>query len=423
MGQTGAGAFARPPGTRRRARETAIIQAEKSRNRRVIGPPFRVCPVEGGSMGIRSILYHRFAPALRRCRGLKRIALGADLRLERARHSVASCVPQVIPARPRHLTVAVTADCNLRCMGCRYGRDFMPAEQLPWPTARALLEDAKAAGFEMVRFYGGEPLLHRDLSKMVAHSIGLGLSTYVTTNGILLEQRIDKLYDAGLRSLTIGFYGTGDAYDGYVQRRNGFARLERGVAAVRRRYGAAVGLRLNWLLRRQSCSIEALHAAYGFAERYAMPIQVDLVHYSLPYFTEGPDRVLQFRPVDRPRVEAVVAELLRLREARPDMFEQTPEVMRSIPDWLLKGPMMRVPCDKYRMIWVGADGTVQMCYVTFRLGNLHQERLRDMLFTSEHRRAARGAFALQCPNCHCGYDSRIRKHAPSLRMYSAARRA
>jgi Iron-sulfur cluster-binding domain len=81
---------------------------------------------------------------------------------------------------------------------------------------------------------------------------------------------------------------------------------------------------------------------------------------------------------------------------------------------------MRVPCTAYEMIWVGADGTVQMCYVTFRLGNLHQSRLRDLLRTAAHTCAARDAFQLNCPNCHCGSNERIMRHAPSRRRYAQA---
>jgi hypothetical protein len=79
---------------------------------------------------------------------------------------------------------------------------------------------------------------------------------------------------------------------------------------------------------------------------------------------------------------------------------------------------MRVPCDFREAIWIGADGTVQLCYVTFRLGNLHEQPLRAMLFGPEHKQAARDSFALNCPNCHCNYDRRVQKHGPSNTVYS-----
>ncbi|MGA0869622.1 MAG: SPASM domain-containing protein, partial [Planctomycetota bacterium] len=81
---------------------------------------------------------------------------------------------------------------------------------------------------------------------------------------------------------------------------------------------------------------------------------------------------------------------------------------------------MQGPCDKYEVLWIGADGSVQLCYVTFPLGNLHRTRLRDILYSEAHFEAARGAFQLQCPNCHCGYDSRTQKHMKSRRRYGGA---
>jgi molybdenum cofactor biosynthesis enzyme MoaA len=358
--------------------------------------------------------------SLKRYPRLWRKLVNADLALERARHSAATIIPALIQPEPRHLNAAITANCNLRCIGCRYGREFMPGSQLPWAVVKDMLDDAKAAGFWDVRFYGGEPLLHRDLPKMVEYALTIGLGAYVTTNGMLLGDRIDELYAAGLRTINIGYYGTGAHYDAYVQKKDRHAKLTRSLERVRATYGDAITLRINWLLKRPSCSIEELHAAWEFAQRFDARFQVDLVHYSLPYFTEGPDQVLKFRPEDRPSIEAVITEALRLQAAHPGRFNHSEAGLRSAPDWLIKGADMRVPCDSHQMMWVGADGTVQQCYVTYRLGNLHERRLRDMLFTKEHKRCSRDSFALNCPNCHCHYDGRIQKHSPSLAKYGAA---
>jgi len=369
-------------------------------------------------MNLRSRLRNMVRPSLKRFPRIWRSLVGADIRLEQLRHSAATILPVLIRPEPRNLEVAITANCNLACVGCRYGREFMPGSQIPWPVMRDLLDDAKALGFFDVRFYGGEPLLHPDLPRMVQYSRDIGLAAYMTTNGILLRQKVEALYAAGLRSINIGYYGTGAKYDAYVQRKERFEQMEAGMAAVRDRCGMDVRLRVNWLLMRPSCSLEALHNAFSFAERYDAQFQVDLIHYSLPYFTEGPDRMLQFRSEDRPAIEEVVSELVRLKEGHPHRFNQNLVGLRSIPDWLLKGPNMKVPCDSHQMIWVGADGTVQQCYVTFPLGNLHEKRLRDMLFTPDHYRFARDSFALNCPNCHCHYEVRIRKHRKSLAHYS-----
>src|SRR5690606_19729462 len=107
-------------------------------------------------------------------------------------------------------------NCNLRCKGCHYGREFMPGQQLPLELVHEVLEDAKALSFELVRLYGGEPLLHKHIVQIVERCTQLKLRTYMTTNGILLKKRVDDLFAAGLRRISIGNYGIGPAYDEYV---------------------------------------------------------------------------------------------------------------------------------------------------------------------------------------------------------------
>ena len=360
----------------------------------------------------------RIAPIIRKHPTIKSFVARTEDGLEMLRHSAAHYMPQIIRPRTYKIMIAVTADCNSRCVGCRYGRDFMPGHQLSLEMARQVLEDAREAGFYSIRLYGGEPTLHPDLPKMVEAAVDLRLRPYVTTNASTLHRKIDDLYSAGLRDLSVGFYGVGKEYDEYTQRPGLFDKVERGIATVRERYGDEIDMQLNWLLMRPRANLDSLHRAWEFANKYQMPMRVDLVHYSLPYFQEGPERAIQFRPEDRPVIEEITRELIRLKEENPKMIHHDLRGLRSIPDWLIKGPDMKVPCTAYEMIWVGADGSVQMCYVTFPLGNLHERRLRDMLFSKEHRCAARDGFELNCPNCHCSSNERIMRHAPSRRLYS-----
>lgn len=369
-------------------------------------------------MKLRTKLASILRPLMRRRPFVRRIAKALDLSADVMRHSTAAVLPQVIRPDPREIYITLTANCNLRCKGCRYGRDFMPGSQLPWPILRDLLDDCKQLDIRSIRLYGGEPLLHKDVVRAVERASSLGLNPWLTTNGIRLRERIDDLYAAGLRDVSVGYYGTGEDYDEYVQRENRYVDLERGIGYLRDQYGMNVRLSLGWVLMRPTCNPESLQSLWKFAERYNAAIGVSLIHYSLPYFTEGPDRELQFREQDRADILNIVTELIRLKRLRPDLLNQSEMALRSIPDWLLKGPDMRVPCDRYRLIWVGADGTVQLCYVTFKLGNLHQKRLAEMLFTPEHRQFARDAFMLKCPNCHCSYHTRIETHVPSRLHYS-----
>lgn len=333
-------------------------------------------------------------------------------------HSAGLLIPQVIQPDPNEIYLSLTSFCNLRCIGCRYGRDFMAGTQLSLEMVKGVLEDCARFHIRNVRLYGGEPLLHPDLAKMTEYCVQLGLYPFLTTNAILLEKKFDELYAAGLRRIGVGYYGTGEGYNQYVQRKDKWNQMERGVAYAREKGGDKLTLSLGWLLMRPTCSLEDLYHVWNFAKKYNTSIGVSLIHYSLPYFSEGPDKMLQFRPEDEPAIRIVVEELLKLKKERPELIQQSEIALRSIPDWLLRGPEMKIPCDRYKLLWVGPDGTVQMCYVTFKLGNLHEKRLADMLFTDEHRKAARSAYKLECPNCHCSYHSRTEMYPPSRLRYA-----
>ncbi len=137
----------------------------------------------------------------------------------------------------------------------------------------------------------------------------------------------------------------------------------------------------------------------AFAHRFQASIHFDVVHYSLPYFDEGEDRELQFRPEDKPAVDLVINHLLRLKMADPKLFTESATAIAAFADWALKQQDMRIPCDARKLLWVGADGSVMLCYVTFPLGNLHEKRLSEILYQEAHHQAARDAFQLNCPNC------------------------
>ncbi|MGH6614525.1 radical SAM protein [Sphingomonas sp.] len=125
---------------------------------------------------------------------------------ERMLSTMAGTWPSLIKARTEKITIAITAHCNLRCKGCKYGRDFMPGAQLPLETVRGLLEDAAAAKVPAVRLYGGEPLLHPNVVEMVQIANDLDVGCYMTTNALILDKKIAALHAAGLRKVTIGYY-------------------------------------------------------------------------------------------------------------------------------------------------------------------------------------------------------------------------
>jgi GTP 3',8-cyclase len=128
----------------------------------------------------------------------------------------------------RDLRISVTDRCNFRCGYCMPKELFGPGYKfLPQPSLLSFEEITRLArvfvelGVRKLRLTGGEPLLRRDLHKLVAQLASLRtpegdlLDLTLTTNGSLLGRQAQALKDAGLQRLTISL----DALDDAVFRR------------------------------------------------------------------------------------------------------------------------------------------------------------------------------------------------------------
>lgn len=116
-------------------------------------------------------------------------------------------------SRPlRDLRISVTDRCNFRCTYCMpkeiFGDNyaFLPKHQLlSYEEISRLVELFVSLGVKKIRLTGGEPLLRSDLSELVRKIASIrGVEDIaLTTNGLLLHQYAEQLYDAGLRRLNI----------------------------------------------------------------------------------------------------------------------------------------------------------------------------------------------------------------------------
>ena len=113
----------------------------------------------------------------------------------------------------RDLRISVTDRCNFRCTYCMpkeiFGRDYVflaRDELLSFEEITRLTRIFVANGVEKVRLTGGEPLLRRDIEKLVGmlSEIGGLHDIAMTTNGSLLTQPMArKLKQAGLKRITV----------------------------------------------------------------------------------------------------------------------------------------------------------------------------------------------------------------------------
>ena len=136
-----------------------------------------------------------------------------------------------------NLRISVTDRCNLRCTYCM-PEDvvFMDrAELLTFEEIAHFVAVAAPLGIDKVRLTGGEPLMRRDLHRLVALLVPIpGIKDVgLTTNGLLLADQAQTLYDAGLRRINISLDTLDPERFRQLTRRDGLEKVLAGIEAAK----------------------------------------------------------------------------------------------------------------------------------------------------------------------------------------------
>jgi cyclic pyranopterin phosphate synthase len=118
----------------------------------------------------------------------------------------------------RDLRISVTDRCNFRCVYCM-PREVFDSEHkfLPHSAILTFEEIARLArvfvglGVKKIRLTGGEPLVRRDLHRLIEQLAALDVDLTLTTNGSLLAKQAGRLKEAGLKRITVSLDSLDDA--------------------------------------------------------------------------------------------------------------------------------------------------------------------------------------------------------------------
>jgi GTP 3',8-cyclase len=261
------------------------------------------------------------------------------------------------------LRVSLTDRCNLRCAYC------MPAEGLDWLPSPALLTDDELArliaiavqrlGITEIRFTGGEPLLRRGLTGIVARTAALRPRPEIslTTNGIGLARLAGPLHQAGLDRLNVSLDTLSPQTFATLARRDRLGDVLAGLAAA-----AAAGLapvKVNTVLMR------------GVNDHEAVPLlRFCLEHrYQLRFIEQMPlDAQHGWRRTDMVTADEILAALsaqFSLTPADPAGRGSAPAetfLVNGGPDRVgVIGSVTRPFCGACDRVRLTADGQIRNC--------------------------------------------------------------
>jgi cyclic pyranopterin phosphate synthase len=173
----------------------------------------------------------------------------------------------------RDLRISVTDRCNFRCVYCMpkevFGRDYRFLERrelLTFEEIERLARAFAAHGVEKIRITGGEPLVRRDLERLIEQLAAIdSLDLTLTTNGSLLPLKAQRLRDAGLRRVTVSLDSLDDEV--FTAMNDVDFPVERVLEGIDAAADAGLPVKVNMVVKRGVNEQSVLPMARFFRER------------------------------------------------------------------------------------------------------------------------------------------------------------
>lgn len=97
-----------------------------------------------------------------------------------------------------------TNQCNMYCAHCYRDAGVEAKQELTTEEGKALIDEIAKAGFKIMIFSGGEPLMREDIFELVEHAAKRRLRPVFGTNGVLITSEVaGKLKEAGAMGMGI----------------------------------------------------------------------------------------------------------------------------------------------------------------------------------------------------------------------------
>jgi len=275
------------------------------------------------------------------------------------------------------LRIAITDQCNYKCVYCRTGNEGALYGDLPFADYLRMARILAGMGINKIRLTGGEPLLRRGIADFVRDlsrlrcSDGSRLDIALTTNGHLLADMAQPLKDAGLNRVTVSMDAVDpDRFARITRVPGGYDHVLAGIRAAKR--AGLEPVKVNCVLLR------------GFNEDQIIPFGMFAREEGVVL------RFIEFMPLEEDRVwsrDVVVTldEILeRMAEYRPliEIPHARSETARRyrFDDGLgeigIIAPVSHPFCGHCSRIRITSDGKIRTCLFSVWDHDLHAQMQR-----------------------------------------------
>jgi MoaA/NifB/PqqE/SkfB family radical SAM enzyme len=258
---------------------------------------------------------------------------------------------KVITHKPFFLAHAVTFGCNSKCKMCTYWK-LTPRmkEDLSTDEVFELLDEAYDFGMRGYYLFGGEPLIRKDIGKIVDYAKQRGFLTTMNTNGSLLASKAESLRNLDFAFVSLDYF---NEYHDFIRGRKGsFDDVTKGVNRIRE-----VGsTRVTLVTTISTLNLDAMEPMAKLARDLHVGISYNSVEPTLDFgLTTGANSPNMSLGLSRPQLRAFYQKLLSLkRDGYPLMETET--VLKHFAEgrpWTCHFPKM--------FVYVSPDKTIYDC--------------------------------------------------------------
>lgn len=188
-----------------------------------------------------------------------------------------------------YLRISVTDRCNLRCSYCMPDEGVCLVEHkqiLTFEEIQQVVAVAVPMGIDKIRLTGGEPLVRKDIVKlvrMIAEVEGVK-DLSITTNGVLLDKYADALARAGLKRVNISL-DTMDAQKfSSITRGGDIGKVIKGIEAAQ--IAGLNPIKINCVIKKSSDEPDAAEVkkyctTNGLQVRFISQMNLSEGHFSI----------------------------------------------------------------------------------------------------------------------------------------------
>jgi putative heme d1 biosynthesis radical SAM protein NirJ2 len=264
-----------------------------------------------------------------------------------------------------------TNACNLNCPHCYRDASKALPDELTTSEAKAMLQQISEAGFMIMIFSGGEPLLRDDIFELVEHARGLGLRPVFGTNGTLLNREtVKRLKESGAAAMGISLDSTdAEKHDRFRGVPSGFDKTMEGMENCRE-----AGLRFQIHTTVMDWNYDEIEQITDLAIESGA-----IAHHIFFLVPTGRAAHLASGIMKAEKYEDLLERIMDRQEEVPIELKPTcaPQFMRIAKQKGMKMRFTRGCIAGIAYCLIGPTGNVQPCaYLDMNLGNV-----REMPFT------------------------------------------